>query len=162
MKLTATITTLLVLTVGTSLFADGQANQPGKWGENSQVGRLYNPTTVETQSGKIVNLEKARPRPSRWHAVVLFLKTPKEDNLEVHLGPQWFLEENNLALQPNDDIEVTGSRITVGGKTFIVAKQISKGDQSLVIRKDNGKPAWTNSIPKERPRMNQTRNNQSQ
>ncbi len=154
MRTLALFSTALTLIAGTALMAEAPNSAapqtPGNWGAKSRVGKLYNPSTVENAAGTVVSFQQTRPRLSRWHAVVVFVKTPENDNLEVHLGPQWFLEENSINLQPNDQISITGSKVTVEGRQFLVANKLMTGDKTLVLRKDDGKPTWTNKTPSER------------
>lgn len=153
MRTIAMFSMALSLAVGSALMADTPSaapQAPGKWGAHSRVGKLYNPAKVEEGSGTVISFQQTRPRLSRWHAVVVFVKTPQDDNLELHLGPQWFLEENSINLQPNDAISYTGSKVIVEGRPIFVAKEISIGDKTLVLRKDDGKPVWTSKAPSER------------
>jgi len=39
------------------------------------------------------------------------VKTEKEE-ISVHLGPGWFIENQDIKIEPKDKIEVKGSRIT--------------------------------------------------
>ena len=160
MRTLAMFSTALALVAGTALMAEAPNSAapqtPGNWGARSRVGKLYNPNTIQDAAGTVVSFQQTRPRLSRWHAVVVFLKTPNNDSMEVHLGPQWFLEENSLNLQPNDPIAVSGSLVTVEGRPFLMANKITKGDKTLVLRKDDGRPAWINKAPSARFQRNQT------
>jgi hypothetical protein len=46
-------------------------------------------------------------------------------------------------IQKGDTIEVKGSRVTITGKPAIIAAEVKKGDNVLVLRDNNGIPAWT-------------------
>ncbi len=69
------------------------------------------------------------------------LKTDKE-TISVHLGPGWYIEKQDINIEPKDKIEATGSRITFGGKPAIIAAEVKKGDEVLKLRDENGFPVW--------------------
>jgi hypothetical protein len=73
--------------------------------------------------------------------VHLTLKTEKE-TLPVHLGPSWYIENQDLQIEPGDKIEVKGSRIAFEGKPAIVAAEVRRGDDLLKLRDDAGVPFW--------------------
>ena len=121
--------------------ACGSENQGGL-GPGGEAGydRMYDPKTVETVSGEVVSVDKITDR-GKGFGVSLTLKTGKETIL-VYLGPGWFLEKQDLSFAPKDQVEVTGSHITLQGKPAIIAAQVKKGDKSLKLRDPAGIPAW--------------------
>jgi hypothetical protein len=114
----------------------------GGWGAGSQYGRMYDPKTVETIAGEVVSVEKIIPQKRMGYGVHLILRTDKE-TLSVHLGPLWYIENQEIRLEPKDRIEVKGSRITFEGKPAIIAAEIKKGDEALELRDQNGVPVWS-------------------
>ncbi len=121
--------------------ACGSENQ-GSLGPGGGAGydRMYDPKTVETVSGEVVSVDKITDR-GMGYGLSLTLKTGKETIL-VYLGPGWFLEKQDLAFAPKDQVEVTGSQVTFQGKSAIIAAQVKKGDKSLKLRDPAGIPAW--------------------
>ena len=102
--------------------------------------RKYDPKTVETVQGKVLSVEKT-PSKGRGYGVHLTLQTDKE-TIPVHLGPSSYIDKQTPKIETNDTITVTGSRVTVGGKTAIIAAQVKKGNKGLKLRDDNGIPVW--------------------
>jgi hypothetical protein len=51
------------------------------------------------------------------------------------------MEERRLAIAPKDRVTVTGSLISVLGKPFLLAMEVT-GDRSMKLRETNGRPAW--------------------
>ena len=88
---------------------------------------MYDPKTVETVSGEVVSVDKIIDR-GTGYGVSLTLKTGKETIL-VYLGPDWFIEKQDLTFAPKDQVEITGSHITFQGKPAIIAAQVQKGRQ---------------------------------
>jgi hypothetical protein len=113
----------------------------GGWGMGSQYNRLYNPSTVETVSGTVESVDKVTPMKGMYSGIHLTVKTDKE-NVDVHLGPEWYIERLDMKIQKGDTIEVKGSRVTIAGKPAIIAAEVKKGDSVLVLRDNNGMPAW--------------------
>jgi hypothetical protein len=113
----------------------------GGWGMGSAYQRMYNPATVETLSGTVESVDKVTPMKGMHSGIHLTLKTDK-GIVDVHLGPEWYIERLDTKIQKGDDIEVKGSRVTIAGKPAIIAAEVKKGDNVLVLRDTNGIPAW--------------------
>ena len=62
--------------------------------------------------------------------------------MHVHLGPEWFLERQGLALKPGDEVSIRGRSYPLGGKERMIATEVIHRDQSLKLRDANGRPAW--------------------
>jgi hypothetical protein len=73
--------------------------------------------------------------------VDLMLQTEKE-TIAVQLGPAWYIDKQTPRIEANDTITVTGSRVTMDGRLAIVAADITKGNELLKFREDNGMPVW--------------------
>jgi hypothetical protein len=107
----------------------------------SQYQRIYNPATVETISGTVEAVEQIEPMKGMNYGIHLKVKTVK-DMVEVHLGPGWYIERLDTGIDKGDKIEVKGSKVTAAGKTFIIASEVKKGDNTLILRDSAGIPAW--------------------
>jgi hypothetical protein len=114
----------------------------GSWGSGTSYGRMFNPKTVETIRGEVVSADFITPLKGMSNGVHLLLKTEGE-TLSVHLGPEWYISRQEPGIEPKDEIEVTGSRITFEGKPAIIASELKKGDDVLVLRDSNGIPVWS-------------------
>lgn len=114
----------------------------GGWGPGTAYARLYNPKTVETISGEVVSADRITPMKGMYYGVHLMVKTNKE-TISVHLGPGWYIENQDVKLLPKDKIEVKGSRITYEGKPAILAATVTKGDEVMELRDANGFPTWS-------------------
>jgi hypothetical protein len=142
---TVIMTTLLVagVLVTASSFAQRGPNwrSSGGWGQGSQYSRMYNPKTVETISGEVVSVDQVTPLKGMSHGIHLTVKTDKE-TLSVHLGPSWYIENQDVKIEPKDKVQITGSRVEFEGKPAIIAAEVKKGDEVLKLRDENGVPAW--------------------
>ncbi len=113
----------------------------GGWGMGSQYNRMYNPATVETVSGTVETVDKITPMKGMYSGIHIVVKTDKE-SIDVHLGPEWYIERLDTRIEKGDKIEVKGSRVTIAGKPAIIAAEVKKGDSTLVLRDSAGVPAW--------------------
>ena len=139
----AVIPILILLLSNESLAQRGMKwKGSGGWGMGTQYGRMYNPKTVETISGEVVSTDKIKPMKGMSYGVHLMIKTDKE-TLSVHLGPGWYIENQDIKIEPKDKVQVRGSRITFEGKPAIIAAEIKKGDEILRLRDENGFPVWS-------------------
>ena len=111
-------------------------------GRGAGHGRMWNPATVETVRGEIVKVDRVPSPGGAGGGVHLTLKTATE-TIAVHLGPDWYVTRDRMALDPKDEIEVNGSRVTVDGKPAIIAAVVRKGSATLVLRASDGVPAWS-------------------
>jgi hypothetical protein len=102
---------------------------------------MYDSKTVETVKGEVVSVEKFIPTNGGSSGVHLLLKTEKE-TISVHLGPSWFLDNQEAQVVPEDNIEIIGSRLTLDGKPVLIAAQVKKGDGVLKLRDEKGIPLW--------------------
>lgn len=114
----------------------------GGWGQGTNYQKIYNPKTVETISGEVVSVDKITPMQGMNPGVHAVVKTDKE-MISVHLGPEWYLENQDVEINPKDKIEVKGSRITFEGKPAIIAAEVKKGDEVLTLRDATGSPVWS-------------------
>ena len=138
------VVTMLCFTFTTEALAQRGMTQKGSggWGGGTPYGRMYNPQTVETISGEVVSVDKITPMKGMYYGVHLVLKTDKE-TISVHLGPGWYIENQDVKIAPKDKIEVKGSRITFEGKPALIAAELKKGDDVLVLRDSSGFPVWS-------------------
>ena len=63
--------------------------------------------------------------------------------MSVHLGPAWYLENQETQIQEGDMIDVLGSRITFEEGPAILAAAVRREDQGLHLRDEDGIPVWS-------------------
>lgn len=139
-----------VLVILSVLFAGELSAQPrgfrwrgsGGWGWGTPYSKMYNPKTVETISGEVVSVDRITPMKAMSYGVHMNVKTEKE-TISVQLGPGWYLENQDVKIEPKDKVEVRGSRVTFFGKPAIFAAEVKKDDQVLKLRDEDGFPVWS-------------------
>jgi hypothetical protein len=117
------------------------------WGPDTPYARLYNPKTVEAVGGIVSTVQRFIPGRGMAAGLHLLVRTGVEV-IDVHLGPEWYIENQDRNIQPNDQIDVKGSRVIFRGQSAIIAAEVRKGDEILKLRDENGCPAWTGWRPR--------------
>ncbi len=111
--------------------------------QRNSYKRIFNPATVETITGEVLSVDTYKyNKSSGYGGVHLLVKTDKE-TIKVHVGPVWFLEDNNFTVNVNDKVEIKGSRVTYNEEEVIIGSNIKNGDKSLALRDDDGIPYWS-------------------
>jgi hypothetical protein len=148
MKLINTVVALMVVGLGLAASDSFAQRGPGMmwrgsggWGPGTAYNKMYDPKTVETITGEVTSVDRITPGKGMAGGVHMIVKTDK-DTVSVHLGPSWYIENQDVKLVPKDKVEVKGSKITFGGKPAIIAAEVKKGDDVLKLRDDAGYPAW--------------------
>lgn len=121
----------------------GMAQRGGGWGPNSNYNRLFNPETIVELKGTVVSIEKITPQAGMSYGIHFLLETDTEESISVHLGPAWYLENQDIQVSTGDLIKVKGSRIIYENKPSIIAMTLWKGDHVLTLRDQSGYPNWS-------------------
>jgi hypothetical protein len=82
----------------------------GGWGPGSPSNRMYDPKTVETIAGEVVSVSPITPNKGMDAGVHTMVNTGKE-TVSVHLGPSWYLENQDVKIEPKDKVEVKGPKL---------------------------------------------------
>jgi hypothetical protein len=63
--------------------------------------------------------------------------------VDVYLCPQAFLHDLGFSFSKGDEISLTGSKVKQGEVDLILAREIVKGNDTLVLRDEKGNPVWS-------------------
>ncbi len=110
------------------------------WGYG-RYGRMYNVKTVETITGTVLNVDTFTPTSGMSKGVNLQVKTQK-GTIPVHLGPAWYIENQEITIKPEDKVEIKGSKTNFARKPAIIAAEVKKGNMTLVLQDEYGFPVW--------------------
>ncbi len=105
--------------------------------------RLYNPADVIYARSFVYGLRYV-PLQNNETAVLAKLRIGSSFPY-VYLGSSRFLDNNNLNVDIVDSIAVTASVASVNGRHVLIAKELWRGDQHLVLLDDQGRPRWRNN-----------------
>jgi hypothetical protein len=109
-------------------------------GRRLHYSTLFNPQTMTALSGEVVRVEHVSSGSGADYCVHALLKTP-QGYITAILAPKRYMKEQGLILAPQDRVTVTGSRISIINKPFIIVTEV-KGDRTMTLRAANGRPAW--------------------
>lgn len=123
------------------------------WGPGGQAGPRgfapadaprYNPDTVTTLRGAVTAVEVLPEGGGRRGGLHLTLHHDGK-TIEVHLGPSWFVEKEAFKPGKGDTVEITGSLVGKEGGSYLIAREVKKGDKVLKLRDEQGFPLWSGS-----------------
>lgn len=120
----------------------GMAQAGGGWCSNNNYSRLYNAKTIVDIKGVIVSVDKITPEKGMSVGIHLMVQTTQLENISVHLGPAWYVDNQEFQFTIGDMVQITGSKVTYENQPAIIAATVKKGDYTLRLRDRNGAPAW--------------------
>jgi hypothetical protein len=115
------------------------------------LARMYNPGTVTTVKGGVLSLGTMPPKSQQPGTMRTAVLKTEQGDIPVFLAPDWYLTEQNISLKTGDQVEVTGSKITLSGNPTILARDLKLGDKSAILRNIKGFPVWLKGQPGARP-----------
>ena len=71
----------------------------------------------------------------------LVMKSGDESN-EFYVCPASFLGDMGVSFAKGDELEITGSKVKHDATEEILVRKIVKGNDTLVLRDEKGKPYW--------------------
>lgn len=117
-------------------------NQSGKKKNQQMYSRHFDVNTVETIDGVVKDIiYKSSERNPEMTGVHLEVLTGDEE-IPVHLGPAWYISQQQHTFTKGDSVTVTGSRITFNDAPAMIAARVQKNDMILQLRDENGMPNW--------------------
>jgi len=99
----------------------------------------YDPSTETKLKGAVDQLKLIPPTGGK---PVAYLTMKEKDSADVFLCPKSFLEQMGVDFKAGDEVEIVGSKVKKDGADLILAREITKGGDTLTLRFKDGKPAW--------------------
>lgn len=81
--------------------------------------------------------------PAGAKEIVHLLVKTDADTVDIYLCPKSFLEDMGVAFTKGDQIALTGSKVKQGDADLILAREVVKGTDTLVLRDAKGNPVWS-------------------
>ena len=138
----------------------GRMNTEG-WQEGSAYQKLFSKDNVVTVAGTVQNVSTFTPAPNSMPGLRLRVKLSQppsglSDVVTVHGGPTLFAQEQNFTVKPGDELKIVAAKVTMpGGRNVLIARELTKGNQTLTLRDEDGKPKWDiNKLRQEAERYN--------
>lgn len=103
----------------------------------------YNAANEIKLTGTIENVAEFFCPISDDQGLHLTMKTDLGSTL-VHVAPARFLRQQDIRFEPGQKIDVVGARVKFEGKESILAREIARGSEVLLLRDHSGSPLWAN------------------
>lgn len=107
--------------------------------------RMYAPATETTIKGTVQEVKTMQHGRMMMSGTHLIVKTDNQTQ-EVMLGPSNFVASKGFTFAKGDSIELTGSKVTMMGQDYIVAREVTKDGKTLTLRDKTGKPEWAGTM----------------
>ncbi len=114
-----------------------------------QKGRgmmMYNTGAEVTVKGTVESLDQGAQgmmmKMGMGMGTHLTVKTAEGD-MQVMLGPTRFVTDKGFSFAKGDQIEVTGSKVAMGGSNYLMAREVVKDGKTLTLRDKGGRPEWS-------------------
>ena len=98
-------------------------------------------THTETKMTATVQELKPPAKGGETEVAHLFAKKGT-DTIDIYLCPQSFLADMGISFAMGDEIVLTGSKVKQGEADLILAREVVKGTDTLVLRDAKGNPVW--------------------
>jgi hypothetical protein len=81
--------------------------------------------------------------PAKPHEIAHLLVKIGADTVDVYLCPKAFLDDMGTTYAKGDEIAIVGAKIKQGDADLIVAREVVKGTDTLILRDNKGNPVWS-------------------
>jgi hypothetical protein len=103
----------------------------------------YDVASEVTVRGEVVEIHESQV--ANDHPGLHLLLRTEDETVEIHACPVRFLKELDFTIEQGDVLTVVGSRPKKA--RAIVAREIRRGQLSLILRDEKGVPNWTPRTP---------------
>jgi len=107
----------------------------------AQAGPKYDPATEAKFQGTVEEL-KLPSKGAEKDVAYLTIKSGTDTAIEIYLCPKSYMDEMGVSFAKGDEITFTGSKVKQGEADLVLAREVVKGTDTLVLRDDKGNPVW--------------------
>src|ERR1022692_1388605 len=111
-------------------------------GKPQETNRPKYDLSTESKMKATVQEVKLPAKGSEKEIAYLLVKTGT-DTFDVYLCPKAFLDDMGVTFSQGEEIILTGSRIKQGEAEVILAREVVRGNDTLVLRDEKGNPIWS-------------------
>jgi hypothetical protein len=106
----------------------------------AQAAPKYDTATEAKFKGTVEDL-KLPPKGKEKDIAYLTIKSGT-DTFDIYLCPKSFMDDMGVIFAKGDEIAFTGSKVKQGDADMVLAREVVKGTDTLVLRDDKGNPVW--------------------
>jgi hypothetical protein len=108
---------------------------------SAQTGPPKYDLHTEAKMKGTVEEVKLPPKGNEKDVVHLMMKNG-EDIVDLYFCPKSFMDDMGVTFSKGDELVFTGSKVKYGGADLILAREVVKGTDTLVLRDEKGDPVW--------------------
>ncbi len=97
---------------------------------------------AETKLKGTIDEVRLPPKGSEKEIAYLLVKSGA-NTVDVYLCPQSFLAEMDVSFSKGDEISLTGSKVKQGEADLMLAREVVRGNDTVVLRDAKGNPVWS-------------------
>jgi TusA-related sulfurtransferase len=102
----------------------------------------YDKATEVKLKGTVVDVRDYECPVSGTMGAHVTLKVQDGSTIELHLAATKYVKSYEMVFNKGDEIEVVGSKVKFNDSDTILAREITRGQDSFVFRDADGKPVW--------------------
>jgi hypothetical protein len=127
---------VLVLAASVGYFFGPGQGTPGKSRGRGRAA-IYDAATETSVSGTL-----AQPPERGRMGLYLSVEQSGGEMVDVRVAPQRYLTAQGVSLAPGDELEFTGSKVTLEGAPVLIAREVTKQGRTVALRDHDGRPLW--------------------
>lgn len=132
-----------VLAMSAVMFASS-AQQSGTAAPNKSFRPAYDASREVTVRGNVKGISVHGKVPSGAHLLI----TTSQGLIDAHLGSFALRGSQPLSLRPGEQVSVVGVMTSIGGSQILLARTVSTGTKTFVIRNQHGALLFPRPGPK--------------
>jgi hypothetical protein len=86
-------------------------------------------------------VQEIKPAENEKDSIHLVLKSTDE-TVDISLCPKSFLDDMGTSFAKGDEISLTGSKVKLETASLVLAREVVKGNDKLLLRDEKGSPVW--------------------
>ena len=135
--------TALAVLIALAMLPDGTtAQQRGKNKNKQMYSRNFDVNSMETIEGEVTEVTIQTGKNDMGTPGVHLMVKTEDTVIPVHLGPVWYMEQQEYHFEKGDRVTVYGSKITYEEAPAIIAASVTRGEMVLQLRNRQGVPNW--------------------
>jgi len=100
----------------------------------------YDAATETKMKGTVEELKL--PEKGHDKEIVHLVMKNGDDTVDIYLCPKSFMDDMGVTFTKGEEIAFTGSKVKQGGADMVLAREVVKGQDTLTLRDDKGRPVW--------------------
>ncbi len=114
--------------------------------QQDPFAKIFDPKSIKKINGQVIKVDHVIPKSGIMSQmqIELIIYVGRKEAVPAYLGPEWYIASPNRRspFKSGDEVTVTGSWITSQGLPFLIASSVTKGKETLLLRDEEGTPAW--------------------